>query len=142
MGIKLKLSVIVEPQFKEAFTKLCNQRLPLSDSYKLSKVGRVITAAVEDFAKAQEEFFKANGEKITGTNTPNDGRWKLKSDIEVPGLSDRYQEQVKEAVREEVELPLLKPILLPATCDLNAADLFQVLDLVQVEEPNEPAPAA
>jgi hypothetical protein len=131
MGIKIKLSELVEPRFMDAFGKLCQQNLPLPDSVRLARCGRVIKTANEDFQAARLAFFKANGREVKDTKTNRDGSWEL--DTAVPGVMERYNDEMKVALSEEIELPLLAPVKLPDSCDLKAIDLMPLLDLIQTE---------
>jgi hypothetical protein len=136
MGIKIKLSTIVHPQFTQALGKLCQQKMPLADTIRMARVGRVVKTENENFRNAQLAFFKANG----GTEDKATGVWSIDFTTN-PEVHESYEGEMSTALAEEIELPLLVPFKLPDTCDLTALDLIPLLDIIQTEiAPPEAAP--
>lgn len=118
--MKLTLLKFVNPTFVEAFNRLFNMPLPIKEAYWLGKTARVLESESREFQEARVKAVKRYGVEDGNANS-----------IKSPKDMAKFQAEVEELLKREVELPMNFKVVLPPETKMTAVDMVLLEDFIE-----------
>lgn len=130
MKIRLLLNTVVNVEFTKSFNKLLAFDLPAKDAYALTKSGREMQNALNDYNNVRGIAFRRHGYQLLDDKQQPTGNWKLKPENEAA-----FRSEMNELLKQEVPIFLDHKVKLPDTAILSALDIDNLSDVVEIDLP-------
>lgn len=139
MTKKLKLSVIVNPDFAWAISNIINAQVPAKAAYWLSKLFKKVQSHEKLYQKTRHEAMKKYTE-MDGQNPDGTEKIKLNEKNEAvfksPEDKEKFVKEIEELMEQEVEVPTVHFSLFGDDTKLETRHLILLDEVIVLPEEN------
>jgi hypothetical protein len=115
--MNLKLDLVLNPAFQEAFLALTNQPLPAVSAYRLAKILKQFQGAAGEFEAARLKSIEAHCSSPGDTSTLD---------------TEEFRKDIVELLSETLEVEFTEPVVLTDKMTLTAQQVLQLESFVIV----------